>query len=102
MGLHYDEKGKFYTDYVSKDAVTAVIQTTTQRIQGSLYLRAGERVSDMLNRSEHFLAVTDATVFDAEGKEIYNCGFMAVNIDLIVWLVPKEENNEVSGAGGVS
>lgn len=102
MGLHYDEKGKFYTDYVSKDAIHAVIQTTTQRIQGSLYLRAGERVSDMLNRSEHFLAVTDATVLDAEGNEIYSCNFMAVNVDLIVWLVPKEENDDTNGVGGVS
>ena len=83
MSLHYDEKGKFFTDYISKDSIQALIQT--------LYLRSGERVSDMLNRSEKFIAVTDVVVYDLEGKELYSCDFLAVNVDLVIWLMPMEE-----------
>jgi len=91
MSLHYDEKGKFFTDYISKDSIQALIQTATNRIEGNLYLRSGERVSDMLNRSEKFIAVTDVVVYDLEGKELYSCDFLAVNVDLVIWLMPMEE-----------
>ena len=95
MSLHYDEKGKFFTDYVSKDSIQALIQTATNRIEGNLYLRSGERVSDMLNRSEKFIAVTDVVVYDLEGKELYSCDFLAVNADLVIWLMPMEESTQV-------
>ena len=102
MSLHYDEKGKFFTDYVSKDAVLAVIQTTTNRISGKLYVREGERLSDMLNREDHFLAVTDATIYDQDGQVISSSGFLAVNIDLIVWLRPEGNQSSNDDAGGLA
>ncbi len=91
MSLHYDEKGKFYTEYVTKNSIRASIQTLTNRIEGKIYVRAGERVSDELNRSAQFLAVTDATIFDPQGKEICRCPFLTVNCDQIVWLLPEEQ-----------
>lgn len=97
MSLHYDEKGKFFTDYVSKESIQAVIQTTTNRIEGNLYLRSGERVSDMLNRSEKFIAVTDSVIFGPEGNELYKCDFLAINLDLVVWLLPTEEPSQDDG-----
>lgn len=100
MSLHYDDKGKFFTDYVSKDTISAIIQTTTNRIQGNVYLRTGERVSDMLNRSETFLAITDATIFDAGGQQILTLDFLAVNTQHIVWLAPEEDKAENDGGEG--
>jgi hypothetical protein len=91
MSLHYDEKGKFFTDYVSKESFKAIIQTNSNRIEGNLYLRSGERVSDMLNRSEKFIAVTDTEVFDLDGNKIYTCDFLSVNLDHVVWIMPIEE-----------
>lgn len=91
VSLHYDEKGKFFTEYVSKESFKAVIQTSTNRIEGNLYLRVGERVSDMLNQSEKFIAVTDPVVFDLEGNQLYSSDFLAVNLDLVIWLMPLEE-----------
>jgi hypothetical protein len=102
MSLHYDEKGKFFTDYVSKDAISAIIQTITHRIRGNLYLRSGERVSDMLNRAERFLAVTDATLFDAAGEKISTVDFVAVNTEHIIWLTPEENHAENGGGEGGS
>ncbi len=102
MTLHYDEKGKFFTDYVSKDVVSAIIQTVSHRIYGNLYLRSGERVSDMLNRSEPFLAITDAKVFDAAGQEILSLDFLAVNTQHVVWLAPEESPAENGAEEGGS
>jgi|MudIll2142460700_1097286.scaffolds.fasta_scaffold2097314_1 hypothetical protein len=90
MTLHYDDKGKFYTEYVSKNAVNAVIQTSTHRITGKIFIRVGERVSDELNESDKFLAVTDASIFDSEGEISYKCDFITVNRDHIVWIMPGE------------
>jgi hypothetical protein len=91
MSLHYDEKGKFFTDYISKDAVKVILQTATNRIEGTLYIRTGDRVSDTLNHAEKFIALTDASVFDLAGKKIYEGDFLAVNVDLVIWLKPLEE-----------
>jgi hypothetical protein len=90
MSLHYDDKGKFYTEYVSKNAVNAVIQTPAYRINGRIYVRVGERVSDALNQSDQFIAVTEATIFNNEGDLVYKCDFITVNRDQIVWIMPIE------------
>ncbi len=92
MSLHYDEKGKFYTEYVAKNSVNAIIQTITNRIEGKVYVREGERLSDELNRSSQFLAITDAKIYDSSGKELYQCPFLTVNTDQIVWLLPEEKS----------
>jgi len=94
MSLHYDEKGKFFTDYVSKDSIQALIQTTTNLIEGNLYLRSNERVSDMLNRSDRFIAVTDVVIYNLEGTELYSCEFLAVNAEQVIWLMPVEDASE--------
>ena len=97
MTLHYDDKGKFYTEYVSKTAVNAIIQTLMQRIIGRIYIRAGDRVSDELNQSEQFLAVTEATVYGLEGDILYRCDFIAINREHVVWLIPEEASEGNKG-----
>ena len=34
MSIRFDDKGKFFTDVISKEAVPVLIQTPTNRIQG--------------------------------------------------------------------
>ncbi len=94
MTLHYDDKGKFFTDYISKDAVQTVIQTSTNRIRGNMYVRAGERVSDYLNKSADFLPITDAEIYDLNGNRLYRAPFLAVNMNLVVWVMPQEKVND--------
>jgi hypothetical protein len=96
MSLHYDEKGKFFTEYVSKEAIKAVIQTVTNRIEGFIYIRSGDRISDFLNKSEQFLKVTDATVFDLTGNQVYTCSFVAINLDTVIWIMPIDEKENES------
>jgi hypothetical protein len=97
MNIRYDEKGKFFTDIISKDAVPAIIQTLVTRIQGNVYVRVNDRVKDELNRGEHFIAVTDALIFDLQGEKLYDAALLLVNRDHIIWIIPDDENTVRAG-----
>lgn len=94
MGFRFDEKGKFFTDVVSKRTIPAVIQTISHCIHGNVYIRKNERLSDEINRAEQFMAITDAEIYDLQGQHIASNKFMAVNRSHIVWLYPKQEDQE--------
>ena len=72
MSIHYDEKGKFYTDIISKQAIPVLIQTSSNRIRGNIYVRPAERIKDQINQEDMFLAVTEAIIFDQAGEELYD------------------------------
>jgi hypothetical protein len=89
MSLQFNEKGKFFTDWVQTSAVPATIQTSSQQIRGNIHVREGERLKDELDRDEAFLAVTDATVIGNDGRPLFECPFMAVNRSHVVWVRPE-------------
>jgi hypothetical protein len=91
MTIEYDEKGKFYTDVISKLAVPVTIQTTNQLIRGFVHVRHGERIKDELDRDELFLAVTNATITEPGSKVTLEAPFVAVRRGQIVWLMPDED-----------
>jgi len=90
MTFEYDDKGKFFTDVISKTPVSAMVQTTTHLIKGTLHIRRDERVKDELGRTENFLALTDASVLDKEGNILYQNNFIAIHRGQIVWVLPEE------------
>jgi hypothetical protein len=91
MVLEYDDKGKFYTDIISKDRILSHIQTQASYIRGFVHVRRGERLSDEINQDLHFIAVTNAEIYDLQGKMLYTSEFLAINRQHIVWLMPIEE-----------
>jgi hypothetical protein len=91
MSIHYDEKGKFYTDIISKQAIPVLIQTSSNRIRGNIYVRPAERIKDQINQEDMFLAVTDAIIFDQAGEELYQCDFLLVNREHLIWLLPEDQ-----------
>lgn len=91
MSIRYDDKGKFFTEVVSKEDIPAIIQTNTTLIYGKMCVRPNERLKDELNRPERFLAVTDVRVFDLEGTLLYSTDFMAVNRSQVVWVIPQND-----------
>ena len=95
MTFEYDDKGKFFTDIISKTPLDVLVQTTTHLIQGVIHIRKEERLKDELDRDELFLALTDAEILGADGKMIYANGFIAIHRDQIVWIIP-DENEEGS------
>lgn len=91
MTFEFDDKGKFYTDIIKKESVPATIMTVTHKITGLIYVRPDQRIKDELDVNENFLAITDATVYSLQGNVIAHCGFMAVQRNQIVWVIPESK-----------
>ena len=94
MAMNFDEKGKFFTEIVSKEAVFARIQTTTHFIEGEIHVRPGSRIKDELDIQEPFLAVTNANVYRPNGELAFKTKFIAVRRELIVWITTEKDIEE--------
>jgi hypothetical protein len=86
MTTNYDEKGKIFTDIVTKEAVKAKIQTTSHYIEGEIHIRPENRLKDELDLEEPFLAVTNASVFGPKLKFLFRTKFIGVCREQIVWV----------------
>ena len=92
MFANFEEKGKIFTQVVSKQPNDVIIQTAMHQIHGQIHIRPEDRIKDELDETQHFIAVTNASIFDPTGETlIFKTGFIAVNIDLIVWVLPVQE-----------
>lgn len=91
MSLEFNEKGKYFTDIISKVAVPAIIQTTLYRIEGCIHVRLDGRVKDELDQNQPFLAVTGAKVYGADGALLHQADFMTVARAQIVWVIPSDD-----------
>lgn len=98
MSIEYDEKGKIFTDVVSKIAIYATIQTTTHMLRGRIHVRRDQRILDELDLTENFLAVTEASVLGADGQVLFQSPFLAVRRSHIVWVIPESKPGEEQGA----
>lgn len=94
MTIEYDEKGKIFTDIVSKVAIQATVQTTTHMIRGQLHVRRDQRIKDELDINENFLAMTDVSVLGPDGQILFQAPFLAVRRSHIVWVIPEPDKPE--------
>ncbi len=94
MTIEYDEKGKIFTDIVSKVAIQATIQTTTHLIRGNLHVRRDQRIKDELDINENFLALTEVSVLGPDGQMLFQAPFLAVRRSHIVWVIPEQNQRE--------
>jgi hypothetical protein len=94
MTIEYDEKGKIFTDVVSKVAIPATVQTTTHLIRGHLHVRRDQRIKDELDIDEKFLAMTDVNVLGPDGQTLFQAPFLAVRRSHIVWVIPEQSKRE--------
>lgn len=94
MSFEYDEKGKIFTDVVSKIAIYATIQTTTHLIRGRIHVRRDQRIIDELDLNENFLAITDVNVLGTDGQVLFQSPFLAVRRTHIVWVIPEQKSGE--------
>lgn len=92
-----DPKGKYFTEVIQKRAIPARIQTTRQMIQGKVHAHPDKRVTDELDGPLTFLAVTEAQVFDEQGRPVGTFPFLSVNKTQIVWLAPSEGSTAEGG-----
>ena len=94
MTIEYDEKGKIFTDIISKRAVFATVQTTTHLLRGQLHVRHDQRIKDELDREKKFLAMTDVSVLAPDGQILYQAPFLAVSRSHIIWVLPEQQTDE--------
>jgi uncharacterized protein DUF6812 len=94
MTIEYDERGKIFTDIVSKIAIHATVQTTTHMLRGHIHVRRDQRIIDELDLSENFLALTDVDVLSPDGQILFQVPFLAVRRSHIVWVIPEPKTNE--------
>ena len=85
-----DDKGKIFTEVVTKIPVKVTLQTVTHTVRGKIHIRPDERLKAELDRAEPFLAMTDATILDASGETLQRADFLAVRRDHIVWVLPED------------
>ncbi|HKY53844.1 MAG TPA: hypothetical protein VJM08_06020 [Anaerolineales bacterium] len=93
MTIEYDEKGKIFTDIVSKIAVYATIQTTTHLMCGRIHVRRDQRIIDELDLNENFLALTDVSVLGTDGQTLFEAPFLALRRNQIVWVIPEQKTS---------
>lgn len=96
MTIEYDDKGKIFTDIVTKTTVPATVQTTTHLVRGNIHVRRDQRIKDELDSKESFLAITDADVLGADGQIIFHAPFLAIQRAHIVWVLPEQDRHEGS------
>ena len=100
MEVRVDEKGKYFTPRIAKDAVTAFVRTRDQVIIGSIYVRPGNRLTDELNSdSAPFLPITDAQVFSAADEALrYRAGLLLLAYRDIVLIGELDALEEIRPA----
>jgi len=93
MTFEYDEKGKIFTDIVSKVSIRATVQTTTHLIRGHLHVRRDQRIKDELDLNENFLAMTEVSVLAPDGQILFQAPFLAVRRSHIIWVLPEQNQS---------
>ncbi len=78
MTFEYDEKGKIFTDIVSKISVLATIQTTTHLMRGHVHVRRDQRIKDELDANQ----------------TLFQTPFLAVQRSHIIWVMPEQKQDE--------
>ena len=66
-----------------------VILAGSYRIKGEIDLIAGARLTDYMIESKGFIAVTNAEVWDLEGRRILVAAFLDVSLSHIVVVAPE-------------
>jgi hypothetical protein len=100
MTIEFDDKGKYFTDIVSKIPIPALIQTVTHRIHGNIHVTRDRRLKDELDLPEKFLAVTDAIIYSTDEQVLFQTRFMAVQRDEIIWVIPDSDISDPSKGSG--
>ena len=67
-----------------------IVLTGHYRITGNIALVPGARVTDFLSESKEFIAVTDAIVWDLNGRHLFSSSFVDVNLERIELIMPEE------------
>lgn len=72
------------------ETTRVIILTKNLRIEGGISLYSGGRLTDFMNKAEHFIAVVNARVTDHNGKELTSGAFLNLNLHNIEVIMPVD------------
>jgi hypothetical protein len=75
---------------MTSDKTQVTIFTKTFRIDGDIDLIPGARLTDFMNETKKFMVVTNATLADHTGKEIYSGQFLNLSVESIEIILPAD------------
>ena len=61
-----------------QETTEVIILTSTYKVQGRINLYSGVRLTDYIRQSGEFIAVSNAQVFDLNGKELFQSSFLDI------------------------
>lgn len=73
-----------------EDRKKVTILTGAYRIKGYIHLFPNSRVTDYMNESKDFIAVTGAEVWEVEGRQVLSTSFINVNRNQIQIVTPED------------
>ena len=91
MVTHIDDKGKFFTQVITKTPIPVIIQMPVHRVEGNIHIRPDERIKDEIDRTDQFLPVTEAVIYNPDGTIFASTHFIALNRNQINWILPVDE-----------
>lgn len=71
-----------------------VVYTATFRVEGSIALLPGARLTDFVRGAQDFIAVTGASVFDRDGKRLFTAPFLDIGRSYIELIMPAESQKK--------
>jgi hypothetical protein len=97
MNLRIDDKGKYFTQRISKDMLPAFVRTANQIIVGHIYIRPERRLKDELNEdTSRYLPVTNAQIYDATSEQLlYQTAFLLVAYQHIIMISPLDALEQI-------
>lgn len=75
----------------SEGKTRVVVMMGNHRITGSIDLIPGARVTDYLIECKDFMAITDAEVWDMNGRKLAASSFMSLNRNRIELIMPEDK-----------
>ncbi|MBS4098206.1 MAG: hypothetical protein KGZ83_15370 [Sulfuricella sp.] len=74
-----------------QESITRVVLLTGHyRIVGNIELYPGARLTDYLGEAKEFFAITDAEVWDFNGRKVASANFMDINRAHVEVIMPEQ------------
>jgi hypothetical protein len=89
MSIRYDRKGKYFTEAQTKVEVRVLIQTQEHQLEGTIYIRPDERLIDMVNSADEFIAVTDVSIIGSNND--FDTDFLTLSKSNTIWIAPLDD-----------
>ncbi len=78
---------------IEREQVPVVVYMKDFKIEGTLHIPPGGRLTDFMNISgKPFIPVTDAVIYKTEtGEKLYEIGLMQINKNFVQLIFPQAE-----------